>query len=201
MILGVLDEASTAKQQLLPKVGDLRAYEQVEWTRAVSDHWLAVQAYEGSLRAIEGGDPAALFAALCAKESVAELAEVGPRPTDKGDRRGFVLAAESLRPLVRRRPGSRLPAAAMGPRLRHPLHASRSPDSPFKPPTTAGVVGRGTRTTCAVCAPVAPRRRAVSTTDSFSAPEGCWREVAVRSRRCRQPISGGCALERSTFLA
>ena len=75
-ILGVLDEAITvAKQQLRPRAADLRAYEQVEWTRAVNDHWLAVQAYEGSLRTIEAGDPAALFAALCAKEAVAELAE------------------------------------------------------------------------------------------------------------------------------
>jgi alkylation response protein AidB-like acyl-CoA dehydrogenase len=75
-ILGVLDEAITvAKQQLRPRAADLRAYEQVEWTRAVNDHWLAVQAFEGSLRTIEAGDPAALFAALCAKEAVAELAE------------------------------------------------------------------------------------------------------------------------------
>jgi alkylation response protein AidB-like acyl-CoA dehydrogenase len=76
VILGVLDEAvSTAKQQLLPKMESLRAYEHVEWTRAVRDHWLAVQAYEGSLRASEQGASNAMFAALCAKESVAELAE------------------------------------------------------------------------------------------------------------------------------
>jgi alkylation response protein AidB-like acyl-CoA dehydrogenase len=76
VILGVLDEAvATAKQQLSGKASEMRAYEQVEWTRAVNDHWLAVQAYEGSLRAMEAGDPTALFAALCAKEAVAELAE------------------------------------------------------------------------------------------------------------------------------
>jgi alkylation response protein AidB-like acyl-CoA dehydrogenase len=76
VIIGVLDEAiAVAKQQLRPKVPEMRAYEQVEWTRAVNDHWLAVQAYEGSLRAMEAGDPAALFAAFCAKEAVAELAE------------------------------------------------------------------------------------------------------------------------------
>ena len=75
-ILGVLDEAvAVAKKQLQPKAAEMRAYEQVEWTRAVSDHWLAVQAYEGALRAIEAGDPAARFAALSAKETVAELAE------------------------------------------------------------------------------------------------------------------------------
>lgn len=76
VIVGVLDEAvAVAKQQLRPKAADMRAYEQVEWTRVVNDHWLAVQAYEGSLRAMEVGDPMALFAALCAKEAVAELAE------------------------------------------------------------------------------------------------------------------------------
>ena len=64
-----------AKKQLQPKAAELRAYEQVEWTRAVTDHWLAVQAYEGSLRAIEAGDATARFAALSAKETVAELAE------------------------------------------------------------------------------------------------------------------------------
>ena len=76
VIIGVLDEAmATATRQLRPKVAEMRSYEQVEWTRAVNDHWVAVQAYEGALRAIEGGDPGARFAALCAKEAVAELAE------------------------------------------------------------------------------------------------------------------------------
>jgi alkylation response protein AidB-like acyl-CoA dehydrogenase len=76
VIVGVLDEAvAVAKLQLRARASDLRAYEQVEWTRAVCDHWLAVQAYEGSLRALEVGAPTAQFQALCAKESVAELAE------------------------------------------------------------------------------------------------------------------------------
>jgi alkylation response protein AidB-like acyl-CoA dehydrogenase len=76
VILGVLDEAmAVAKQQLLPKSDSLRAYERVEWVRAVHDHWLAAQAFEGSLHAMENGDSNALFAALCAKEAVAELAE------------------------------------------------------------------------------------------------------------------------------
>jgi hypothetical protein len=76
VVVGVLDEAiATARGQLSGKANEMRAYEQVEWTRAVNDHWLAVQAYEGSLRAMEAGDPRALFAALCAKEAVAELAE------------------------------------------------------------------------------------------------------------------------------
>ena len=76
VILGVLDEAvAVAKRQLAPKAHDMRPYEQMEWTRAVNDHWLAVQAYEGALRAIETDDPSARAAALRAKQTVAELAE------------------------------------------------------------------------------------------------------------------------------
>ena len=75
VVLGVFDEAiATAKQQLEPKMETLRAYEQVEWARAEMEHWLAVQAFEGGLRAVETGDQA-LPAALRAKEAVAELAE------------------------------------------------------------------------------------------------------------------------------
>lgn len=76
VILGIVDEAvATAKQQLAGKAATMRPYEQVEWTRAVNEHWLAAQAYEGALRAIETGDPTARFAGLLAKEGVAELAE------------------------------------------------------------------------------------------------------------------------------
>jgi alkylation response protein AidB-like acyl-CoA dehydrogenase len=77
VILGVLDEAvHAAKRQLEPKADALRPYEQVEWSRAELDHWLAVQAYEGALRALESGDhPRSLHASLRAKEAVAELAE------------------------------------------------------------------------------------------------------------------------------
>jgi alkylation response protein AidB-like acyl-CoA dehydrogenase len=77
VVLGVLDEAvGTARRQLEPKADSLRPYEQVEWSRAELDHWLAVQAYEGGLRAVEAGDQArSLHATLRAKEAVAELAE------------------------------------------------------------------------------------------------------------------------------
>ncbi len=77
VILGVLDEAiGTAKRQLEPKADALRPYEQVEWSRAELDHWLAVQGYEGALRTVESGDHArSLHATLRAKEAVAELAE------------------------------------------------------------------------------------------------------------------------------
>jgi alkylation response protein AidB-like acyl-CoA dehydrogenase len=77
VILGVFDEAiRTAKLQLEPKADSLRPYEQVEWSRAELDYWLAVQAYEGALRTVESGDhPRSLHATLRAKEAVAELAE------------------------------------------------------------------------------------------------------------------------------
>jgi alkylation response protein AidB-like acyl-CoA dehydrogenase len=77
VVLGILDEAiGTARAQLAPKADSLRSYEQVEWTRAELDHWLAVQAYEGALRAVEAGDAGrALHAVLRAKTAVAELAE------------------------------------------------------------------------------------------------------------------------------
>jgi hypothetical protein len=77
VILGILDEAvAFTRSQLGPRREGLRAFEQVEWSRAELEHWIAVQAYEGALRAVETGDAAAgLSGALRAKTSVAELAE------------------------------------------------------------------------------------------------------------------------------
>ncbi len=77
VVLGVLDEAITlARDQVRTRADGFRAYERVEWARAEQDHWLAVQAYEGALRAVEGGRPDIAFHdALRAKESVAGLAE------------------------------------------------------------------------------------------------------------------------------
>lgn len=77
VILGVLDEAvAVAREQVRDRADGLRAYERVEWSRAEQDHWVAVQAYEGALRAVESGKPAVAFhAALRAKEAVADLAE------------------------------------------------------------------------------------------------------------------------------
>jgi alkylation response protein AidB-like acyl-CoA dehydrogenase len=77
VVLGVLDEAvATARAQVRDRADGLRAYERVEWARAEQDHWLAVQAHEGALRALEAGDLAvAAHAALRAKQSIAELAE------------------------------------------------------------------------------------------------------------------------------
>ena len=77
VVLGIVDEAiALARTQLQRKADDLRAYEQVEWARAEQDHWLAVQAYEGGLRAAAGDDPdLALHGSLRAKQAVAGLAE------------------------------------------------------------------------------------------------------------------------------
>lgn len=77
VVLGVLDEAiDTARTQLRDKAAGMRAYEQVEWTRAELDHWMAVQAFEGALREVESGEQMrGLYAALRAKQGIAEIAE------------------------------------------------------------------------------------------------------------------------------
>jgi len=77
VVLGVLDEAiATARAQIRDRAESLRAYERVEWTKAEQDHWLAAQAHEGALRALESGNAVgAAHAALRAKQSIAELAE------------------------------------------------------------------------------------------------------------------------------
>ena len=77
VIVGVLDEAvGVARDHVRSKADDLRAYERVEWARAELNHWVAVQAYEGAVRAHESGDLArAGHASLRAKQAVAELAE------------------------------------------------------------------------------------------------------------------------------
>ncbi len=77
VVLGVLDAAvAEARPRVADRAEALRAYEQVEWTRAESDHWLAVQAWDGAMRSLEGASlPVAIHAALRAKETIADLAE------------------------------------------------------------------------------------------------------------------------------
>jgi alkylation response protein AidB-like acyl-CoA dehydrogenase len=77
VVLGVLDEAvGAAAQRIRPRVGELRAYERVEWARATTDHWLAAHAFDGMQRAIESGDSADAFrSAIRGKIAIAELAE------------------------------------------------------------------------------------------------------------------------------
>jgi alkylation response protein AidB-like acyl-CoA dehydrogenase len=75
VVLGVLETAvATARASVLKRPDELRPYEQVEWTRAESEAWLAVQAYEGMLAAVET-KPAPHRDVLMGKESVALLAE------------------------------------------------------------------------------------------------------------------------------
>jgi alkylation response protein AidB-like acyl-CoA dehydrogenase len=75
VILGIVDEAiDCARRDLAAKRDRLRPYERVEWTRAQLEAWLAVQAYEGMLRAVEN-DPAPIPSVLRGKTAVSELAE------------------------------------------------------------------------------------------------------------------------------
>jgi hypothetical protein len=76
-VLGVFDEAmGAARDRQRDRSEELRAFERVEWARADLDHWLAVQAYEGALRAVTSSEQvAAAHGALRAKVAVAELAE------------------------------------------------------------------------------------------------------------------------------
>jgi alkylation response protein AidB-like acyl-CoA dehydrogenase len=73
VIAGITEMAlSTARGQLGKRHETLRAYEQVEWSRAEIDGWLIEQAFEGMLRdAEQGGERGALLG----KEAIAELAE------------------------------------------------------------------------------------------------------------------------------
>jgi alkylation response protein AidB-like acyl-CoA dehydrogenase len=75
VILGIVEEAlDAARQDLAAKKDTLRPYERVEWTRAELEGWLAVQAYEGLLRAVEEA-PTPGPSVLRGKMAVAELAE------------------------------------------------------------------------------------------------------------------------------
>lgn len=75
VILGIVETAiAEARNRLQPKAEEMRAFEQVEWSRAVTEAWLVEQAYEGALRAVETS-PFPLPAVLRAKMGAAELAE------------------------------------------------------------------------------------------------------------------------------
>ena len=74
--IGILDVAmATARKQLAARGPTLRPFEQVEWTRVEMEGWLALQAYEGMLRAVETETDADLCS-LKGKTAVAELAEL-----------------------------------------------------------------------------------------------------------------------------
>lgn len=77
VITGVLDEAvAVARDRLTDRRETLRPYERVAWTRAERRYWLAQQALEGAVAAVESGDPpTAAHGALRGKQSIADLAE------------------------------------------------------------------------------------------------------------------------------
>lgn len=74
VIVGIVQSArSAARAQLIGRAGDLRSYEQVEWTRAETEAWLVDQAYERALTVMESG--VGHGEVIRAKTAIAELAE------------------------------------------------------------------------------------------------------------------------------
>lgn len=79
VIVGIVETAlTTAREQLAKKQEELRAYDHVEWSRAETEGWLILQAYEGMLRAVET-QPQPLREVIQGKLAVAELAESSMR--------------------------------------------------------------------------------------------------------------------------
>jgi hypothetical protein len=75
VIVGVVDAAiDTARRNLARRASQPGAYEQVESTHAEQDAWLAEQAYEGMLRAVES-TPAPLRTVVLGKTAAEHLAE------------------------------------------------------------------------------------------------------------------------------
>jgi alkylation response protein AidB-like acyl-CoA dehydrogenase len=75
VVIGILRNAiDMARERVRPRSAGLKAYEQVTWVEVTNSAWLAEQAYEGALRAIENGS-GGLLAASRAKATIATLAE------------------------------------------------------------------------------------------------------------------------------
>lgn len=73
VVTGIVEVAmETARAQLKPRRDAMRAFEQVEWTRAETEAWLIGQGYEGMLRAIETDGARNI---LLGKLAISELAE------------------------------------------------------------------------------------------------------------------------------
>jgi len=75
VIVGIVDAAiAEAARRLKPSLDSMKAFDQVEWTRAQQEAWLVRQAMEGMLRGMD--DPATSNTqALLGKISIAELAD------------------------------------------------------------------------------------------------------------------------------
>ena len=75
VVIGILRNAiDMARERVRTRAAGLKAYEQVVWVEVTNAAWLAEQAYEGALRAIESGS-GGLLAASRAKATIATLAE------------------------------------------------------------------------------------------------------------------------------
>jgi alkylation response protein AidB-like acyl-CoA dehydrogenase len=76
VVLGVADNAlAFAQSKLSGKTATMRGFEQSEWVKCQNELWLAEQAYEGALRAIEACEPDATLTAVRCKVTCAELIE------------------------------------------------------------------------------------------------------------------------------
>ena len=74
VVLTLLEEAvAGARAQLAPRAAGLRAWERVHWVEVENRAWLARQAFDGAVAAVELGD--GTIPALRAKQTIAELAE------------------------------------------------------------------------------------------------------------------------------
>lgn len=75
VVIGILRNAvGMARERLRKRASTLKPYEQVVWVEVTNAAWLAEQAYEGALRAIED-ESGGLLAASRAKATIATLAE------------------------------------------------------------------------------------------------------------------------------
>ncbi len=75
VIIGILRSAiGSARERLRPRGAAMKPYEQVGWVEVTNAAWLAEQAYEGAIRAIEA-ESGGLMAASRAKATIAALAE------------------------------------------------------------------------------------------------------------------------------
>ncbi len=75
VIIGILHNAvGLARERLRPRGAAMKAYEQVTWVEVTNAAWLAEQAFEGAIRAVET-NTGGLTAASRAKATIAYLAE------------------------------------------------------------------------------------------------------------------------------
>jgi alkylation response protein AidB-like acyl-CoA dehydrogenase len=76
VIVGIVEVAvEEARKRFEKHFTEMKAFEQVEWSRIQMESWVIHQAYEGMLAAVERESPSALRETLLGKTAVAELAE------------------------------------------------------------------------------------------------------------------------------